>query len=360
MAVTYTAKGGSLQVKDDGKRTLEPASEIKKVVSIVSMGSKDGTPGVHIAALPCPKINNRGLTAGWKILEGLSKAAAVLASTRALQAARQQDKIARVYYGLAEHQWNFYKGNYVPLELQEIDEVNRETQYKADYNNAIKGHNCTELVFDSTEDHRDKIFKEYHVCTDPTTAIRFNIAMSTVKGDTLNFARRYAESLAERRDDIRWNKKMQVATRGRNLLPESSNFANRASGLFGEYSSAMSGLAGDALGFSGYIRNRVETQFNEDRIPSVTRLNNPSYTQLTGHALDGSSRIQAPTVQEASPFAQYSAQGGSSLFSSTSSHMDTFNSWSSQQGAYDGQSFYVNPVMPESSIAITEYSNQYY
>ena len=69
--------------------------KIDTVNKIVTVGSTEDKPGMHIAALPCPKVNDEGLTGGWKILDGLAKAAALLASYRALQAARQQDKIAR-------------------------------------------------------------------------------------------------------------------------------------------------------------------------------------------------------------------------------------------------------------------------
>lgn len=287
--------------------------KLDTVRNIVTVGSAEDKPGMHIAALPCPKVNDEGLTGGWKILDGLAKSAALLASTRALQAARQQDKIARTYYKLAEQQWNFYKENYVPLEQQEIDEVHKEKPYKADYATAIKGHDCTEPVFASTEDHRDKIFDEYCVCPDPSMDIRYSIAMSTVKGDTHNFARRYAEALAERKDDIRWNKKLQVATRGRSLLPESSDIANKASSLFGQYSNAMSGLAGDAMGFSGYIRNRHETQFNAQRDNGIYRLNDPRYMGYTGHDPYGTSRIQAPNVPDSGYHEQFYSGGGRTL-----------------------------------------------
>lgn len=265
--------------------TVKNVSKIDTIGKIVSVGSSDGTPGIHIASLPCPKVNDEGLTGGWQIVDGIAKAAALLASVRALQAARQQDKIARTYYKLAEQQWNFYKENYVPLEIREIDEVHKEKPFTADYVTSIKSHDCTGPVFASTQDHRDKIFNEYCVSPDPTMDIRYNIALSTVRGDTYNFARRYAEALAERKDDIRWNKKLAVASRGRNLLPQSLDFANRASSMFGAYSNAMSGLAGDAMKFSGYIRNRYETQFNAQRADSITRISDPRYTEYTNHTI---------------------------------------------------------------------------
>lgn len=318
--------------------------KLDTIDKVVTVGSAEGKPGMHIASLPCPKVNDEGLTGGWKILDGLAKSAALLASSRALQAARQQDKIARTYYKLAEQQWNFYKENYVPLEQQEIDEVHKEKPYKADYATAIKGHDCTEPVFASTEDHRDKIFDEYCVCTDPSMDIRYSIAMSTVKGDTHNFARRYAEALAERKDDVRWNKKLQVATRGRSLLPESSDIANKASSLFGQYSNAMSGLAGDAMSFSGYIRNRQETQFNAQRDNGIYRLNDPRYMGYTGHDPYGTTRIQAPNVPESGYPTQFYSGGGSTLVSGADHGQSIISQLGG--GTYNDNGFYATPTNP--------------
>lgn len=339
---TVYVNGGTI----DTVKTVNNMDTIGKVVSI---GSPDGIPGLHIASLPCPKVNDAGLTGGWRILDGLAKAAALLASVRALQAARQQDKIARTYYKLAEHQWNFYKENYVPLELQEIDEVHKEKPYTADYETALKSHDCTDTVFASTEDHRDKIFDEYCVCPDPTMDIRYNIAMSTVRGDTYNFARRYAEALAERKDDIRWNKKLAVASRGRNLLPQSVDFANRASSMFGEYSNAMNGLAGDAMKFSGYIRNRYETQFNAQRADSITRISDPRYTEYTNHTigqpLNGYSDVYRELMNR-----QYS----------TPTHIEAFNT--EFYGNPSGQPF-TTPVtganLGSGEMTITYYNETY-
>lgn len=336
-------------------------NSVGEVHKIVSIGSATGEPGIHISSLPCPKVNDKGLTKGWKILDGLAKAAALLASARALQAARQQTKIARTYYKLAEHQWNFYKDHYVPLEMQELDEVHKDKPYKADYVAAIKGHDCTEPIFDSTEDHRDKIFSEYCVCVDEVMAVRYNIAMATVKGDTINFARRYAENLAERKDDVRWNKKLQVASRGRNLLPQSSEFANKASSLFGHYSNAMSGLAGDAMSFSGYIRNRQETMFNPQRSPGIYRITDPRYASYTGHNIDGSSRITAPEVAaptgyNSSTYSQFFDGSGSSSGSTFYADPVGLGGGGSTVG-YNGSP--TNYIDPNATITVTEFNHTY-
>lgn len=258
-------------------------AELGTVKKIVSVGREDGKQGVHIASFPCPKVNDKGLTASWKILDALAKGAALLASGRALKAAKMQDRIARQYYDLAKRQWEFYKANYVPLEKQELDEVHAEKKYVADYDTAIKGHNCTDSIFDSAKDHKDKAIAEYCIRPDITMAHHFEFIQSTIRGDSNNFARRYAEFLAEKKDDERWNKKLQVASRGRGLLPQSADYANRSASAFGDYSNAMSGFAGQAIEFSSYIRNRRNTVYNGEHDGRIATRLGPLATSQTGY-----------------------------------------------------------------------------
>lgn len=272
-----TPLGGILGGSSAGKAVT--VAEVKKITSI---GNKDGVPGVHIASLPCPKVTNTGLTASWVALDLLAKGAAVLATGRSMQAANRQNKIAREYYNLAKRQWDFYNQNYVPLEINEINELNKVKRFLPDYDKAIKGHDCAEPIFDSMRDHRDKLFEEHCICPDPSMAYSLELAMSTVRGDSHNFARRYAEFHADKLDDIRWNRKLQVASRGRGLLPQSSEFANKAAGLFGQYSQAMGGLAGQAMQFSGYIRNRRETVFNDTNSQRIETRWTPRANTQTG------------------------------------------------------------------------------
>lgn len=248
-------------------------TNIDTINKIISIGDKDGKPGIHIASLPCPTVSDKGLTKGWLALDLIAKGAAALATARSMQAAKRQNKIARQYYELAKRQWDFYERNYIPLELQEIAEINRVDKHKPDYNTTRAGHDCANDIFDSMQEHRDRLFREYCICPDDNINHTLELALSTVRGDSHNFSMRYAEFHADMLDDIRWNRKMQIAARGRGILPQSAEFANKSAGLFGQYSQAMSGFASQAARFSGYIRNRSETEYNGSHSPVPNRLN---------------------------------------------------------------------------------------
>ena len=244
---------------------LTSDSEVKKVhevAKIVSIGSEEGLEGIHIASLPCPKVTGDGLTKGWQILDLIGKATAVLASHRAFKAAQMQNKIAREYYNLAKDEWDYFYNTFRPLEQAELAEIHAEDPYKADYDSALKGHDCSDSVFENMNTHRDKVMGMFCVCPNLDSTINYDLALSTIRGDSKNFARRYAEKQALKLDDLRWNRKLAAAGRGRGLLSQSADLARISADKFGQYSNAMTKFAGQAAEFSGYIRNRMETVYN--------------------------------------------------------------------------------------------------
>ena len=111
---------------------------------------------------------------------------------------------------------------------------------------------------------------KYCLCNDVSQFTKIESIKSVVWGDSDNFARRYAEKLAQEKNDLRWNKRVAAMARGRNLLANAASFASRAASLFGEYAKAMGGLANQAMEFSGYVQNRHRTVYNpvRDRIDS--------------------------------------------------------------------------------------------
>ena len=237
-------------------------NKVDTVDKIVSIGNKDGLAGIHIAALPCPPVTGEGMTRGWQILDIIGKATAVLASQRALKAAQMQNKIARDYYNLAKDEWDYFYNTFRPLELTELAEIHATDPFKADYTTALEGHDCSDSVFENMDTHRKRLMGMFCVCPNLDSSINYDLALSTIRGDSKNFARRYAEKQAQKLDDLRWNRKLAAASRGRGLLPQSADFARIAAGKFGNYSELMTKFAGQAAEFSDYIRNRRETVYN--------------------------------------------------------------------------------------------------
>ena len=271
MSSVYVS-GGKLS-KVDAVGTMDKLKTIDTVNKIVSVGNKDGLAGVHIASFPCPPVTGEGMTRGWQILDIIGKATALLASQRAYKAAQMQNKIARDYYNLAKDEWDYFYSTFRPLEQTELAEIHATDPFKADYATAVEGHDCSDSVFENMTTHRKRLMGMFCVCPNLDSSINYDLALSTIRGDSKNFARRYAEKQAQKLDDLRWNRKIAAAGRGRGLLPQSADFARIAADKFGNYSNAMTKFAGQAAEFSGYIRNRMETVYNGEHTNRINTRN---------------------------------------------------------------------------------------
>lgn len=221
---------------------------------------------VSIAAFPCPKVDDKGLNRAWFWADKIAQGVALWASYETYKAAKEDYKIAKRYHELAKEQWDLHKQYYHPLEQQELDEIWAEKPYNPDYPTAIAGHTHTiDNVFAAADRHRKALNVKYCVCSDISSFTKADIMKSTVSGDSDNFARRYAEKLAQERNDIRWARRIAAAARGRGLLSESASHAQKASNSLSAYAQAMGGLAGNAMQFSGYVQNRHATEYNGAR-----------------------------------------------------------------------------------------------
>lgn len=218
---------------------------------------------VSIKAFPCPKVNDKGLTGAWWWADKIAIAVSLWATNESWKAAKEEYKIGKRYYELAKEQWDHFYTYYRPLEDQELSEIWAELPYKPDYAAAIKGHtHLIDPIFARADKHRMSLMGKYCICPDVAEFTKIGITKSTVQGDSDNFARRYAEKLAQEKNDLRWARRVAAASRGRGLLATSTSFASKASGFFSDYAQAMGGLAGNAMQFSGYVRDRNRTEYN--------------------------------------------------------------------------------------------------
>lgn len=221
---------------------------------------------VSIAAFPCPKVNDAGLTGAWWWVDKIALLVAVWATAETYKAAKEDHKIGKRYYNLAKEQWEHFYNYYRPLEQQELDEIWAEQPYKPDYAGAIKGHtSVAELAMAKVDKHQLALMGKYCICTNLSFPSKNDISQASILGDSENFARRYAEKLAQEKNDTRWARRVAAASRGRGLLSASTSFASKASGFYNDYAQAMGGLAGSAMQFSGYLNNRMQTEYNPVR-----------------------------------------------------------------------------------------------
>lgn len=243
-------------------------------------GGGGGVQTVHVASLPCPKVNNAGLIESWT----WAKAGALLISTNsakaAYDAARDKYKIGKRYHALAKSEWQFFYDTYRPIERIEVAEIGEERAYKNDYARSTRGHLANiNPIFANIDSHRISLGKKFCVCDDVGIMTQFEIARATITGDTENFARKYAEFYADEHNDIRFARRVAAANRGRSLLSESTGLASRASNFYGEYAEGMSAVAQGAAQFAGYLDKRRPTEYPDrpnNRIDQYIRPSKPS------------------------------------------------------------------------------------
>ena len=233
----------------------------------IERGKIDRVKDVSIKAFPCPKVNNEGLQGAWWIADKIAIAVSLWATLETWKAAKEEYKIGKRYYDLAKEQWDFFYEHYRPLEEQELAEIWAEQEpYIPDYMTKTQGHtNLVDFTFTQADAHRRQLAAKYCICDDVSQFRTADLMRSTVWGDSDNFARRYAEQLAQEKNDIRWQRRIAAASRGRNLLATSATFASKAAGFFNQYAQGMSSVAQGAAQFSGYVQNRFKTEYNPVR-----------------------------------------------------------------------------------------------
>lgn len=277
---------------------------------VVSTGRLERVNDVSIKAFPCPKVNDKGLQGAWWWADKIAIAVALWATYETWKAAKEEYKIGKRYYDLAREQWDFFLENYKPLEDQELAEIWAELPYEPDYPKAIAGHtNAIDKVFNAAERHRSALSDKYCICPDVSQFTKTDIMKSTVRGDSDNFARRYAEKLAQEKNDIRWARRIAAASRGRNLLSDSASLASKAAGLFGDYAKAMGNVAAGAMAFSGYVNNRMQTEYNPVRSRINARADVPNtYRGFDAQAYWGNGdRMMEATPRGGIPWGQAEA-----------------------------------------------------
>lgn len=262
---------------------LNTIGEIKTIGTIREVND------VRIRSLACPRVNDESIIESWSWAKVGSLLIATASAYYAYRAANERYKIAKRYWALARDNWDFFYNNYRPLEKKELAEIRVETPYQADYKAAVSGFNeAVPTIFNGIEAKRKALADKYCLCPDPATARYFALAKSTALGDMNNFARRYADNLADTKNDTRFARMVAAANRGRNMLSQSTAFAQKATSFYGDYANALNNFAADASKFAGYLDKRRPTVYNSPSNGLITRPNTAdgSFVSNTTSAAD--------------------------------------------------------------------------
>lgn len=211
--------------------------------------------------------SNRGTNDGERSLFGniLSAAAIVAAGYNAYKAydiASQEWNMAKKYWRIAENWLDYYKDYYAPVEDQELDEALNLEAPEPHYD-VTRGLARTSAWIEFKGQLRKTLRCTSRYCTglrnDMLLRISQGQAQAVALADGLGY--RNERAYIEARGDVRWERRLNTAKRGRDIIADVSAMGMASAGIYGSLlDQTWQGLqsAGMYLGYSG---NRNPTHY---------------------------------------------------------------------------------------------------
>lgn len=210
---------------------------------------------------------NHGVTdAGRGTFANLLTAAAILSAgynaTRAVQIATDEWNMAKRYWRISRNWLDYYKDYYAPVEDQELAEAMNLPMTEPDYE-AARGRSrvIAWLEFRGVIDKTVRCTSRY--CTglreDMLVELAAAQANAVALADGLGY--RNERAYVETRNDVRFEKMLNTAKRGRDMIADNVSLAKAAAGIYGSaWDQAWEGLTGAGY-FLGYQANRNPTAY---------------------------------------------------------------------------------------------------
>ena len=189
------------------------------------------------------------LAAGWNVAQMVSTAT-------------DEWDLAKRYWRISNNWQSHYKDFYAPVEDQEIAEALALEEEQPEYDRArARAHAAAWLEFRGVLEKNTRCLSEY--CTglraDIITELASAEAQALVLADGLGY--RNERAYIESRDDVRFQKQMNTAKRGRDMVAENVSLAKTTAGIYADtYQQAWEGLKGCGY-YLGYKANRIEPSY---------------------------------------------------------------------------------------------------
>lgn len=207
-----------------------------------------------------PTDSGKSLSAS--ILQAAAIAVAGINTAAAIQMFNKQWDIAKDYYDIAKWFRDWYSNNYQPRENSELAEARALTDETPYYSFSIGSHKVAAKI--ALASNADKTLRRTRAhCTGLRKALAkdgLNMEATAIAA-MAGLGYRNERARVDAMNDVNWKRKEQVLNRGRNLLANNVNFAQFASGIFGNLGTQAAAGAGGALYYLGYSSQRRETQY---------------------------------------------------------------------------------------------------
>ena len=170
--------------------------------------------------------------------------------------------IAKKYYNIAKWWLDYYKDNYAPVENTEVKEALALEKTTPDYETARgRSRVAAWLAF------KGKTLDIYKKTTRYSTGVRafYLTNIMTAQGDAVaqadGLGYRNERAYVKTRNDIRFQKMMSTAKRGRNMAADPVSFTKDALGSYGDVWKQVGGNLNKLGKSMGYSEARNETEY---------------------------------------------------------------------------------------------------
>lgn len=228
--------------------------------------------GVHVAAMPCPTVTDKGNT--W-IADAQRVANIALAwglYIKETEILNMKMETANEYYRLAREMWDHFLSTYAPCEVNQVIEVSANApDVKYDYDRGLYGQ-VADTVFAKAEAEFLRMTKQHCVCPSAGLVSGFNTALDTMRGDMVNFSMRASEAEAEVEKDVWWNRRMATLNMGRGLLSTAAAYSRMSVDARDEYQDIWRGVGSGAMTALAYFNSRNVAEAYEHYTPDVNNM----------------------------------------------------------------------------------------
>lgn len=232
---------------------------------------------------PTRGVNDENRSVFGDILSAAAIAAAGYNAYKALDIAKQEWEMAKKYWRIAENWLDYYKNAYAPVEDQELEEAKALEKEEPEYE-AARGRARTSAWLEFRGQLRKALRCTSRYCTGLRNDMLMRISQAQAQAVALadGLGYRNERAYVEARDDVRWERRLNTAKRGRDMVAEAPSLGGASAGIYGSLlDQAWQGLESAGM-YLGYAGSR-----NQPHYPTT-------YIAGTGEVVTGARQFNTP------------------------------------------------------------------
>ena len=204
-----------------------------------------------------PTDNGRKLFA--TLLTAGAIASAAYSAKKAWDIAKKEKEMADKYYNISLKWLNYYNSTFKDVEDKELAEARAIEYVEPEYDVARgRARAVAWTAFAGKLDKATRCLSRYCTGLRQQMLLEFASAQADALALAEGMGYRNERAYVENRNDVLFERKLSVAKRGRNLLPDTTSLAKGAAGIYGDlWNQAWRGM-GDAGYYLGYATTNVQ------------------------------------------------------------------------------------------------------